>query len=87
MTAVIIDLAEWRAEHARFRRMKQQLPSAIEVAFDHIDWLRARDRELTPYRAGLLYGLRVFGWIELAHALADIWLRLPEEVRRAGNNN
>jgi hypothetical protein len=83
MTALIVMLAGWRMAQ---RRSHKSLPSAIDVALDHVIWLRLRDPRLSAYQAGLPYGLSVHTWAELVQALAAIWQDLPEAVRRGGNN-
>ena len=81
MSALIIMLARWRM--AKTLRPRQ-LPPAIDVALDHVVWLRQKRRRLTARAAGEIYGLDVYTWAELVRGLADIWERLPARIRRGG---
>jgi hypothetical protein len=76
MTALIIMLAGWRV-----MSRTSQLPPAIDVALDHVLWLRTGDPRLTAAEAGAAFGLHVYTWAQLVRGLADIWECLPESIR------
>jgi hypothetical protein len=61
---------------------RSQLPSAIDVAFDHVLWLRQKQPRLSAHEAGLVYGLVVATWGELVVDLAWLWGKIPENIRR-----
>lgn len=87
MSAIIIVLAEWRArmasaEERMAQRGSQRLPSSIDVAMDHVMWLRFHHRALTPWTAGAMIGVETRSWAEVLEAYAAAWEALPEEVRR-----
>jgi hypothetical protein len=79
MTALIIALAGgWR-----MRNRPQRLPAAIDVALDHILWLRMADPQLTPDAAGRLIGsYACYNWAQVVQAYAAAWEALPEGIRR-----
>jgi hypothetical protein len=81
MTALIVFLAGFRMS----KRMTQ-LPPAIDVALDHVMWVRTGDPRLTAAEIGATYGLHVYTWAQLVRGVADIWEHLPEAVRRGRNN-
>jgi hypothetical protein len=68
----------------RFLSRSSQLPSAIEVALEHIIWLRASEPGLNARQAGKLYRIDVYTWPELVNALAKKWERLPKRIRSQG---
>ena len=61
-----------------------QLPPPIDVALDHVLWLRLAYPSLGAHEAGMTYGLYVYSWAELIRGLAEIWDELPEDIRREG---
>ena len=61
---------------------RPQLPSAIEVAIDHIIWLRAEYPGVHPRTAAAMIGAEAESWAEVIRLYAEAWERLPEEVRR-----
>jgi uncharacterized protein (DUF2062 family) len=86
MTALIIMLAQWRQGGWRMaRRPSQSLPPAIEVALDHVVWLRLQNPRLRPYQAGAAIGATTYSWAQVVLAFAAAWEALPEDIRRGGN--
>jgi hypothetical protein len=76
MTALIIALAEWR--------MARRLPSAFEVASNHIKWLREEHAAIGPEKAAALIGAQADTWTQVVFAYAAAWRKLPERVKRGG---
>jgi hypothetical protein len=83
VTALIIMLAGWRMAQ---RRSHKSLPPAIDVALEHVIWLRLADPRLLPQDAGAAIGASTASWAEVVRAYAAAWEALPEAVRRGGNN-
>ena len=78
MTALIIALAGWRMKHR-----SRPLPASIEVALDHIVWLRMAEPHITPQQAGNIIGsYACYSWAQVVQAYAAAWEALPEGVRR-----
>jgi hypothetical protein len=53
-------------------------PAAIDVALDHIIWLRLAQPLLTPRQAGAAIGATVHTWAEAVQAFAAAWEALSE---------
>jgi hypothetical protein len=84
MTALIIALAGgWR-----MRKRSRPLPPALEVALDHIVWLRMQRPGLTPQQAGEMIDRYVcYTWAQVVQAYAAAWEALPKSIRRDGDKN
>ena len=85
MTAIIIELAEWRAARARFLGVRSQLPKADAVAGEYIDWLREQHPGIAPQTAAAMIGERAWTWARVRRLYARAWTSLPLTVRRGGN--
>jgi hypothetical protein len=81
MTALIVYLAGWR-----MCNRPQSLPPALDVALDHVIWLRMGRPGMTPQGAAGLIGARAYTWAQVVLAFAAAWEELPEDVRRGGNH-
>jgi hypothetical protein len=77
--AVIIFLAGRR--HGRW---PLALPAALDVALDHIIWLRITHPAMSPQAAVEAIGATAHTWAEVVRAFAAAWEALPEHVRREG---
>lgn len=63
------------------------LPTPIDVALEHVIWLRLRNPQLEPQEAVAAFGpgVVVTTWAEVVRAFAAAWEALPEHIRREGN--
>jgi hypothetical protein len=75
MTAEIILFPRWRMARS------SQLPPAIDVAMDHVIWLRFAYPDIAPETAGLMIDKQASTWAEVIEAYAALWGVLPEEIR------
>jgi hypothetical protein len=79
MTALIIFLAAWRHQRKGAGMCRQSPPAAIDVALEHVIWLRLDDPHLSPAEAGATIGAATRTWAEAVLAFAAAWDALPTE--------
>ena len=77
MTAEIIILARWRMSRS------SQLPPAVDVATEHVTWLRFTYPNIAPETAALMIDRHASTWAEVIEAYAALWEELPENIRRS----
>jgi hypothetical protein len=65
----------------RWMSRSSQLPHAIDVATEHIWWLRRTHPEVTPQTAAAMIGRLADTWDEAISAYADLWDNLPKSIR------
>jgi hypothetical protein len=75
MTAEIILFPRWLVSRS------SQLPNAIDVATEHIWWLRRSHPEATPQTAAEMVGRLADTWDEVIYIYAELWDNLPESIR------
>jgi hypothetical protein len=85
MTALIIFLAAWRGTEAAMRMRPRPLPLALDVALDHVVWLRLANPALSPIAAGALIGAQTDTWAAVVREYAAAWEALPVRARHGGN--
>jgi hypothetical protein len=78
MSAIIIMLAGWL--------MARRPAQSIDVVLAHILWLRSEHPGIGPQTAAALIGGKADSWPRVIELYAEAWERVPEDVRRAGNN-
>ena len=63
-----------------FPSRSPQLRLAIEVAIEHLNWLRRTSPGITPLSAALRIGMHANTWTEALNAYAATWESYPQPV-------
>jgi hypothetical protein len=67
-------------------KRSQYLPPAIDVALNHIVWLRMAYPDIAPETAAAILGQEAWTWAQVVQIYAAQWEGLPPNIRDGGGD-